>query len=158
MPAVKVNPSETTSSVPDPGGSAGTGHSGPRETTVKPWVDFTVIREQVSMEQVLTHLEHLSKLKGSGAQRRGPCLLHGPGDCHNHTFSVNLKKGAFQCFHPPCAAKGNVLDLWAAVHHLPLRDAALHLAATFNLSLEIVGTEKRNPLPQPVQPKSSRRA
>jgi hypothetical protein len=28
---------------------------------------------------------------------------------------------------------GNVLDFWAAVHRLPLCDAALHLAATFNL-------------------------
>ena len=30
-------------------------------------------------------------------------------------------------------AQGNVLDLWAAVHRLPLYEAALHLAETFNV-------------------------
>jgi hypothetical protein len=35
------------------------------------------------------------------------------------------------------------LDLWAAVHRLPLREAADNLAATFHLLLP--QTEKRNP-------------
>ena len=52
-------------------------------------------------------------------------------DCNQRI--TNLAKGIFQCFHPPCAAKGNVLDLWAAVHRLPLYEAALHLAETFRL-------------------------
>ena len=34
---------------------------------------------------------------------------------------------------PLCFSHGNVLDLWAAVHHLTLYDAALHLAETFRL-------------------------
>jgi hypothetical protein len=37
------------------------------------------------------------------------------------------------CFQVECAAHGNVLDLWAAVHHMPLYEAALHLAVTFHL-------------------------
>ena len=49
------------------------------------------------------------------------------------TFSVHLGKDAFQCFHAECAVKGNVLDLWAAIHRLPLYEAALHLAETFRL-------------------------
>jgi hypothetical protein len=157
MPAPEVKLSEASASMPGPGVAGATAHSRPQGVATNLWVNFAALREQVSMEQVLAHLGHLSKLKGSGAQRRGPCPLHGPVDGHNHAFSVNLKKGAFQCFHPPCAAKGNVLDLWAAVHHLPIRDAALHLATTFNLDPEI-GTEKRNPLPEHVQPKSSHRA
>jgi hypothetical protein len=32
------------------------------------------------------------------------------------------------------AAHGNVLDLWAAVHRLPLYEAAMHLAETFGLA------------------------
>ena len=35
-----------------------------------------------------------------------------------------------------CGVKGNVLDLWAAMHRLPLYDAALHLAETFQLALD----------------------
>jgi hypothetical protein len=38
--------------------------------------------------------------------------------------------------HPQahCQVHGNVLDLWAALHRLPLYDAALNLAATFQLA------------------------
>jgi hypothetical protein len=39
----------------------------------------------------------------------------------------------FQCFQAGCALKGNVLDLWAATHRLPLYEAALHLAGTFQV-------------------------
>jgi len=108
------------------------------------WVDFALVREQVTMEQVLAHLNWLSCLRGSGPQRRGPCPVHGTPTDRVRSFSVHLQKNAFQCFHPPCASHGNVIDLWAAVHRLPLREAAHHLAATFNLRTTR-GTEKRNP-------------
>ena len=36
-------------------------------------------------------------------------------------------------FRQSVGALGNVLDLWAAVHELPLYEAALHLAETFRL-------------------------
>jgi hypothetical protein len=45
-----------------------------------------------------------------------------------------MSKKAFQCFHAECAAKGNVLDLWSLMHHLPLYEAALHLCETFQLT------------------------
>jgi DNA primase len=97
------------------------------------------------MEQVLEHLGHLGKLKGHGCQRRGPCPVHASSDARNRSFSVHLTKKIFQCFHPPCAIHGNLLDLWAAYHRLPLYEAARHLAQTFNLNLRSPGTEKRNP-------------
>src|SRR5262249_203588 len=49
------------------------------------------------------------------------------------SFSVNLSKNIFRCFNSECAAQGNALDLWGAVHRRPLYEAALHLAATFGL-------------------------
>jgi transposase len=100
----------------------------------RPQVDFAFLRQQVSLEQVLAHLGHLGQLRGSGPQRRGPCPVHShPGD-RERTFSVHLGKGAFRCFQADCGARGNALDLWAAIHRLPLYDAALHLAATFGLA------------------------
>jgi hypothetical protein len=108
------------------------------------WVDFAFLRENVTMQQALTHLNWLTYMRGSGPQRRGPCPVHSTPTDRTRTFSVHLQKNAFQCFHPPCASHGNVLDLWAAVHRLPLLAAAQHLAATFNLSTTR-GTEKRNP-------------
>jgi transposase len=108
-------------------------------------IDYAALRSQVCMEQVLAQLGWLPHLKGSGTQRRGPCPIHGSPALRQRSFSVNLTKGIFQCFHPPCAAKGNVLDLWAAVQHLPLYQAAQHLAATFHIELQpLPGTEKRN--------------
>jgi DNA primase len=99
----------------------------------RPRVDYTFLRRQVSLEQVLRHLNLFTQLHGSGQQRRGPCPLHGHATDRQHTFSVHLGKNVFQCFQANCAAQGNVLDFWATLHRLPLYDAALHLAATFHL-------------------------
>lgn len=99
----------------------------------RPRVDFTFVREQVTMEQVLRHLGLLDGLHGRGRQRRGCCPLHGGTSAKDRTFSVHLGKHVFQCFQADCGAKGNVLDLWSALHRLPLYDAALHLAETFGL-------------------------
>ena len=110
----------------------------PRSSAVaRPKVDFAYLRQQVTMAQVLGHLGILSLFKGTAQQRRGPCPVHAEAPAtipvKKHTCSVQLGKNIFQCFQAECAAHGNVLDLWAAVHRLPLYEAALHLAATFHL-------------------------
>lgn len=107
-------------------------------------IDFAALRAQVSMEQVLTHLGCFNGLKGAGPQRRGPCPVHSGHDARHRSFSVHLGKKVFQCFHPPCAVKGNVLDLWALMRGLPLYQAALDLARTFHLTVP-PATGKRNP-------------
>jgi Transposase IS116/IS110/IS902 family/CHC2 zinc finger len=105
----------------------------PPPTTTRPKVDYAFLRQQVTMEQVLEHLGLMKELGGRDDQRRGPCPVHSqPGDA-KRTFSVHLGKSVFQCFHADCGIKGNVLDLWAAIHRLPLYDAALNLAETFHL-------------------------
>jgi hypothetical protein len=82
---------------------------------------------------VLKHLDLLSHLRVSGPQRRGYCPVHShPGD-QDRTVSVHLGKSAFRCFQKNWGLQGNALDLWAAVHRLPLFDAALHLAETFGV-------------------------
>ena len=101
----------------------------------RPRVDFAFLREQVTMDQVLQHLGLSPRLRGRGQQRRGPCPVHSQPTAAERTFSVHLGKNAFQCFHAECGIKGNVLDLWAAIHRLPLYEAALHLAETFQLAL-----------------------
>lgn len=85
------------------------------------------------MQQVLEQLGHLGLLKGSGPQRRGPCPMHQSRSKRSTCFSVNLEQDIFQCFDPACGAKGNVLDLWAAVHGLTLKQAARDMAQTFGL-------------------------
>jgi DNA primase len=99
----------------------------------RPKMDFAFLRQQVSMEQVLRHLGLFDQLRGRGLQRRGPCPIHGQPNDRQPAFSAHLGKHIFQCFHAGCGTHGNILDLWAAIHKLPLYEAALHLAETFQL-------------------------
>jgi transposase len=112
----------------------------------RPVIDFAYVREQISMEQVLSHLGLLADLGGRGQQRRGCCPIHGQAGSKERTFSVHLGKNVFQYFAAECGAQGNVLDLWAAVQGLPVYEAALHLAATFGLRRN----REENPWEEPV--------
>jgi transposase len=105
----------------------------PAHASKRPKIDFAFIRQQVTMEQILRHLGLFDGLRGRGLQRRGPCPIHGHATNTQPTFSAHLGKNIFQCFQADCAAQGNVLDLWAAVHHLQPYEAALHVAETFHL-------------------------
>lgn len=101
--------------------------------SIRPRVDFPFLRSQVTMEQVFRQLGRFDQLRGRGQQRRCACPLHAQAADLQTTFSVHLGKNIAQCFHARCAFHGNVLDLWAALHHLPLYEAALHLAETFRI-------------------------
>ncbi len=85
------------------------------------------------MQQVLRHLGSWDRLRDGAAERRGPCPLHGSMRDRSQSFSVNLSKNVFRCFHPECGQAGNVLDFWSAAQGLPLYEAALHMAETFQL-------------------------
>lgn len=120
-------------------------------------IDFAALRQQVTMGQVLSHLGCLDELQARGSQRRGRCPIHSAAGERNRSFSANLEKNVFQCFHPDCCAKGNVLDLWAAVHHLPLREAAEHplRRSTLTLPEQRRGTRLLNNRRSPNKPKKS---
>jgi transposase len=145
-PASKVVTAASPSVIPDASANKSASTQSHESAAPAPagGIDFAALRGQITLEQILAHLGCLSKLKGSGPQRRGSCPIHGSQNPRERTFSVHLGKNVFQCFHPPCGAHGNVLDLWAAIQHLDLYEAALHLAQTFSLSLSAPGTEKRN--------------
>lgn len=106
-------------------------------------VDFAHVKRQLPLARVLDHLGLTPRLRGQGPQRRCTCPIH-RGDARGRTFSVHLHDNVFQCFDKKCGAKGDVLDLWARVHGLSLRAAALDLVQTFGLEPSPGGTEKRN--------------
>jgi hypothetical protein len=108
------------------------------------WLDFAHLKRQLPMSRVLDHLGVTARLKGSGAQRRCACPIH-RGDGRGRTFRVDLESNVYQCFDAKCASRGDVIDLWAAVHGRDARAAALDLAHTFGLEpCPAGGTEKRN--------------
>jgi hypothetical protein len=107
-------------------------------------LDFAHLKRQLPMSRLLDHLGLSPRLKGSGPQRRCACPIH-RGDGRGRTFSVNLEANAYQCFDARCASQGDVIDLWAALHHRDVRAAALDLVHVFGLEpFPARGTEKRN--------------
>jgi transposase len=107
------------------------------------FVDFAHIKAQLPIARVLEHLDLTRKLYGVGAQKRCACPIHCPRS-NGRTFSVNLETNVFQCFGVHCLQKGDVIDLWAALHHQDLRQAALDLVRTFALEpAPTQATEKR---------------
>jgi transposase len=101
----------------------------PRESA---FVDFAHLKEQLPIARVLDQLGLTARLRGPGPQKRGPCPIH-RGDGRGRTFSVHLGENVFCCFDKTCGHKGDVIDLWASVKGMSLRDAALDLVQTFNL-------------------------
>jgi len=96
------------------------------------------------MARVLDQLGLSTRLRGRGAQRKGPCPIHA-GDARGRTFSVNLEESVFTCFDTRCQKQGDVIDLWASVKAMSLREAAIDLVNTFHLEpAPMKGTEKRD--------------
>lgn len=106
-------------------------------------IDYVWLRQELSMHRVLSELDWLERLHGTGPQLRGPCPIHGTANPRSRTFSVHLDQKIFHCFDQRCGAHGNVLDLWMKVRKLPLYEAALELMQRFQLAAP--ETEKRNP-------------
>jgi hypothetical protein len=106
------------------------------------FIDFAHLKSQLSLARVLEHLGLLPRLRGSGPQRRCTCPLH-RGDGRGRTFSVNLDDNVFHCFEARCGKEGDVIDLWAGLHQMPLRAAAVDLVQTFGLEAA-PATEKRH--------------
>jgi hypothetical protein len=108
------------------------------------WIDFAHLRRQLPIARVLEHAGLLNHLRGRGAQRRGPCPVHA-AEGHGRTFRVHFDRNVFHCFDAACGIEGDVIDLWAALKKLSLRDAALDLIHTFALEpAPHDGTEKRH--------------
>lgn len=106
------------------------------------WVDFKAVKTAVPITAILDRY-HISGLKKQGAELRGRCPIHkGEGD----SFHVNISKNAFHCFS--CQAKGNALDLVAALEQCSVRDAALKLQEWFDLAAGAT-TEASRPTPRP---------
>jgi transposase len=108
------------------------------------FIDFAHVKKQLPMTRVFEHLGLSARLNGPGAQKRCACPIH-RADGRGRTFSVNLHDNVFHCFDAQCQKKGDVIDLWAALHQMELRHAALDLVRTFALEpAPAKRTEKRH--------------
>lgn len=87
-------------------------------------VNFQVLRTEIPMRQVLDQLGFEATSR-SEDQLHGPCPVHGSKSNRSRAFSVNVRTGRYYCHK--CQSHGNQLELWAAVRHLPIYEAALDL-------------------------------
>ena len=97
-----------------------------------PGVDFRVLRERIAMRGVLRLLRFEAAVQ-RGDQWRGPCPVLGPRNRRSRSFSVNVRRGRYQCF--VCGSRGHALELWAAVRAVSLHAAALELCPLLGIEV-----------------------
>ena len=102
-----------------------------------PSLDYTLLRRQLSLAQVLDLLGFTASWRRGpqvrGPQVRGPCPVHGSTTPHSRSFAAHLDKNCWHCFR--CGAGGNALDLYLAVTRLPIYEGALELCARLQLPI-----------------------
>jgi DNA primase len=96
-----------------------------------PGIDFTRLRQQISLAQVLD-LVGFTATTRRGRQVRGPCPVHGSTTPRSRSFAAHVDKHCWHCFG--CGAGGNALDLYLAVTKLPVYEGALELCARLGLT------------------------
>ena len=98
------------------------------------WIDFTALKRQVSVKDVLSRYGLLAGLHEKKAGRLvGPCPIH--GGKNGTSFNVDLEKNVFHCFSQ-CGG-GNVLDLVMKLERTDsIRTAGEKLADWFGLKFE----------------------
>ena len=107
------------------------------------WIDFTALKRQVSIKDVLSRYGLLTGLHEKKPGRLvGPCPIH--GGKNGTSFNVDLEKNVFHCFSQ-CGG-GNVLDLVMKIEGCAIREAGEKLADWFGLSW----TRRRNGEQKPV--------
>lgn len=107
-----------------------------------PGIDYRQLRRHVRMAQVL-RLIGFQMTWQRGPQLRGSCPIPGCRCASRRSFSVHLARGVYRCF--ACGSHGNILDLWAAVHGLPLHRAAVRLCRAVNLAPPPIRARRTSP-------------
>jgi DNA primase len=97
-----------------------------------PGVDFDVVRERISLGEVLRLLRFRPVIV-RGDCLRGPCPVHGSTRPQSRSFSVDLRRGRYRCFG--CGSHGNAMELWAAVHQIGVHEAAIALCEALRIEV-----------------------
>jgi DNA primase len=97
-----------------------------------PGVDFQLLRERISMAEVLRLLQFEATVR-RGDQWRGPCPVHGSQNPRSRSFSVNVRLGRYHCFS--CGSQGNALELWSAVRGVSVYAAAVELCTSLGVEI-----------------------
>jgi DNA primase len=97
-----------------------------------PGVDFRLLREQITMRDVLRHLKFEATVQRCD-QWRGPCPVHGSRNPRSCSFSVNVRLGRYRCF--VCGSHGHALELWSTVRGVSLHAAAVEMCQLLGIEV-----------------------
>ena len=93
-----------------------------------PGIDFVALRDQVSIQDVLTLLRFRPTSR-RGTTIRGCCPLQCSDD--RRAFAVDIKLNKYYCHR--CHRSGNQLDLWCVTQGLSIHPAAKDLCASLGI-------------------------
>jgi len=94
------------------------------------WIDFTALKRQVPIRDVLARYGLLDALREKKAGKLvGACPIH--GGKNGTSFNVDTEKNVFHCFSE-CGG-GNILDLVMKLEQCTIREAGEKLADWFGL-------------------------
>ncbi|MEX0287763.1 MAG: CHC2 zinc finger domain-containing protein, partial [Flavobacteriaceae bacterium] len=95
------------------------------------YVDFKVVKDFVSITQILEHYGLLESLRKTNEdQLTGCCPIH---NGENPTaFRVSLSKNCWNCFST-CQCGGNILDFVAKMEDVSIQQAARLIADWFDV-------------------------
>ena len=93
-----------------------------------PGIDYAVLRNQVSISDVL-NLLGFRPITSQGMRVRGVC----PFQCTDspRDFAAHLALNRFRCFS--CGRRGNQIELWQTFHAMRHYDAAVDLCRQLNI-------------------------
>lgn len=114
-----------------------------------PGIDYREVRALIPMSRVLELLGYVPTTR-KGDQLRGPCPIQGNPKRKGDEFAVHLSKQVYYCHN--CKSGGDQLDLWQAIHKVPLYRSTLNLC--FSASIEPPWLDQAGCKAQP--PRSSR--
>jgi DNA primase len=97
-----------------------------------PGIDFSKLRHQITMEQVLDLLG-FECIRRRADQWYGYCPLHESEAKHRRAFSVNVMKNCYYC--RKCHSQGDQFTLWAEANRMPLHPAVIDLCDQLGLEV-----------------------
>jgi DNA primase len=100
-----------------------------------PSINYGALRRKVPIRRVL-ELVNFQPSSRRGDQWRGACPLpqHPATEKRDPTFSVNIQRNIYYCHR--CKTGGNQLELWAAMIHCGIYDAAVDLCHKLHIDIK----------------------
>ena len=96
-----------------------------------PLIDLDALKALIPVALVF-ELVGYEPTRRRGDEARGPCPLNQCRDRYQRCFRVNLITGLYICYR--CDARGNALQLYAALTRQPLYEACLELCNRLSLT------------------------